>query len=142
MTDTRVIILHKHPVSAKVRFLKQAYGGVCGFEPLPKLAEVMDDAVSEKEDNVISHPKVICQETERFLGLEEDSLELEAEYFERVDVPNGVVNVYLVAIKGNDTPDEALAQKNTSLHLITEMRGLPPAEMELLRRAYVAVMEG
>lgn len=142
MTDTRIIVFHKHPVSAKVQFLKQAYGGVCGFEPLPELASVLDEEVVENNDNVVSHPKVICQQAENQLGLESDSLEIEKEYFQRVDVPSGVINVYLVGIKGHDTPTEILAEHNTSLHLITAFRGLPPAEMELLRRAYVAVMEG
>ena len=35
-----------------------------------------------------------------------------------------------------------LAEQGAELLLITAMRGLPPAEMELLRRAYVAIMEG
>ena len=142
MTDTRVIIFHKHPVSAKVRFLKQAYGGICGFEALPDLASVLDDEALEKEDNVFNHPTVVARQAEQFLGLDEEGLAIEPDYLERVDVPQGLVKVYLLGLKGHDTPDEQLAEQGASLHLITEMRNLPAAEMELLRRAYVAIMEG
>lgn len=142
MSEKRVIIFHKHPVSAKVRFLKQAYGGVCGFEPLPDLASVLDDEVLEKEENVVTHPKAVAQQAEETLQLDSETLQIEKGYLQRVDVPKGVITVYLAGIKGHDTPDDKLAEKDTSLHLITELRGLPPAEMELLRRAYVAIMEG
>ena len=44
--DSRIIIFHKHPVSAKVRFLKHAYGGICGFDTLPQLATFIDSGLS------------------------------------------------------------------------------------------------
>ncbi len=142
MTDIRVIIFHKHPVSAKVRFLKQAYGGICGFESLPALASVLDDEVLEKEDNVVSHPAVIARQAEQVLGLEEGGLDIASEYLQQIDVANGMVNVYLLGLLGHETPDDTLMDQGASLHLITEIRDLPPVEMELLRRAYVAIMEG
>ena len=142
MTDTRVIIFHKHPVSAKVRFLKLAHGGICGFEPLPELASVLDDELLEKEGNVVSHPAVIARQAEQQLGLETAALDIASEYLQRVDVPQGIINVYLLGLLGHDTPDERLAKHGASLHLITEIRSMPAAEMELLRRAYVAIMEG
>ena len=142
MTDSRVIIFHKHPVSAKVRFLKLAYGGICGFEYLHELASVLGDYVLEKEDNVVGHPTMIARQAEKVLGLDDGALDIASEYLQRVDVPNGVINVHLLGILGHDTPDEKLAEHGASLHLITEMRTLPSAEMELLRRAYMAIMEG
>jgi len=142
MNDTRVIILHKHPVSAKVRILRLAHGGICGFEALPELASVLDDEVVEKEGNVISHPAVMARQAEKELALEEGMLDIINKFKQRVDVPQGVINVYLLGLVGHDTPDEGLAEQGASLQLITEMRDLPPAEIELLRRAYVAVMEG
>lgn len=142
MNDTRVIIFHKHPASAKVRFLKYDYGGICGFEALPALASVLDEAVFEKERNVINHPVMIARNAENALKLGENTLETVGEYLQRVDVPQGVINIYLLGLRGRDTPDEALAAQGATLHLITEMRALPVAEMELMRRAYVAIMEG
>lgn len=142
MNDTRIIILHKHPVSAKVRFLRLAHGGICGFEALPDLASVLDDEVPEKEGNIVSHPAVIARQAEKMLALDQGALEIINEYLQRVDVPQGVIGVYLLGLVGHETPDEALAKQGTNLQLITEMRDLPPAEIELLRRAYVTVMEG
>ena len=141
-THDRTIIFHKHPVSAKVRFLKQKHGGICGFDSLPDLANVLDEEILEKEENVINHPIRITRNAEEELKLDEGSLKIESEYFQRVDVPKGIINVYLVGIVGHDTPDETLAEQGMSLKLITEMRDLNPTEMELLRRAYVAIMEG
>jgi len=139
--NTRVIVFHKHPVSAKVLFLKWAHGGVCGFETLPELANVMDE-VQLDQDKVLTHPALVVAWAERTLGLAEGSMDIEAEYLQKVDVPHGSINVYLVGIKGHDTPDEQLAAQGGTLGLITTLRGLPPAEMELLRRAYVVIMEG
>ena len=141
-TQDRTIIFHKHPVSAKVRFLKQQYGGICGFNPLPDLAVVLDDETLDKEENIVSHPSHITRNAEEKLQLSEGSLKIESEYFQKVDIPKGMVNVYLVGIVGHDTPDAILAEQGMSLNLITEMRDLSPTEMELLRRAYVAIMEG
>ena len=140
--QSRIIIFHKHPVSAKVRFLRQAYGGICGFHSLPKLASVVDDDSQPEQDNVVSHPLHITHEAEKTLGLEKDSLQLESEYQQRVEVPDGIISIYLAGIKGHDTPDKTLAENNARLQLITEMRGLVPAEMMLLRRAYEVIMEG
>lgn len=142
MSDTRVIIFHKHPVSAKVRFLKHAYGGICGFDALPDLAAVLDDELLQKDDKVINHPVVIARQAEKALGLEEGVLDIASEYLQRLDVPQGVIDVYLLGLLGHEAPEQQLQKHGASLHLITEMRSLPPAEMELLRRAYVAIMEG
>ncbi len=139
-TETRLIIFHKHPVSARTRFLKLAYGGICGFEPLPKLAQVLDDERLEKEDNVIKHPATLINAAEQELKLDAGSLQIAGEYFERVDVPHATIHVYLAGIGGHDTPDELLQENGAKFHLITEMRGLPPAEMELLHRAYTAIL--
>jgi len=142
MRDTRVIIFHKHPVSAKVRFLKFAYGGICGFEPLPQLAEILNDELFEDEDKVVTHPVVIARQAEKALGIKDGLLDIASEYLQRVDVPNGVISVYLLGLLDHDTPDETLLKQGASLRLITEIGSLPTAEMELLRRAYVAIMEG
>ena len=140
--QNRIIIFHKHPVSAKVRFLRQAYGGICGFDSLPKLSSIIEDDAQSEQDNVVTHPLQITHEAEKYLSLEKDSLQLENEYQQRVEVPDGVVSIYLAGIKGHDTPDQKLEENNTQLQLITEMRGLIPVEMLLLRRAYEVIMEG
>jgi hypothetical protein len=140
--ETRLIIFHKHPVSARTRFLKLGYGGVCGFEPLPKLAQVLEEEEPVEEGTVVNHPAKLLSEAEERLKLEPGSLKIEGEFLQRVDVPQGMIEVFLAGIKGHDTPDETLAENDARLHLITEIRTLAPAEMELLRRAYTAIMGG
>lgn len=141
MDDTRVIIFHKHPVSAKVHFIKQAYGGICGFAELPKLATVLEDETPDDE-NVVQHPQTIAKEVADELKVAQGTVEVVTGYLQYVDTPDGTIKVYLAGMQTHDMPIEALAEKGASPHLITELRGLPPAEMELLQRAYIAIMGG
>jgi len=141
MNDNRIIIFHKHPVSAKVHFVKQAYGGICGFSELPKLASVLDDE-HEIDEIVVQHPAMVAKAVAEGLGVAQADVEVVPSFMQYVDVPDATIKVYLAGMQTHDMPVEALAAKGASLHLITELRGLPPAEMELLQRAYIAIMGG
>ena len=141
MTDTRVIIFHKHPVSAKVHFIKQAYGGICGFAELPRLATVLEDKTPDDE-NVVQHPQMIAKTVAQELKVDQATVEVVTGYLQYVDIPGATIKVYLAGMQTHDMPIAALAAKGASPHLITELRGLPPAEMELLQRAYIAIMGG
>ena len=41
--STRLILFHKHPMSARMNFLRFQNGGVCAFKPLPKLAAIIEN---------------------------------------------------------------------------------------------------
>lgn len=139
--NTRFIFFHKHPVSAKTRFLKLAHGGVCGPEALPPLSQLNDEF--ERDDvKVVMHPSVLADLAAKALALSSSDLVLDLTYRQQVEVPHNLLTVYLVGFKGHDTPDTHLAAHNSRLIAITQAFGLPPVEMELLRRAYATIMEG
>lgn len=139
--DSRIIIFHKHPVSAKVRFLKHAYGGICGFDTLPQLATFIDSGLAGYSGQA-ENPNKVCSDAVQKLQLQKGILEVQEDFEKSIEVPGGIICIYLASIKGLDTPDEQLAIQKMSLHLITELRQIPAIELNLLRSAYEAIMEG
>lgn len=139
--NTRFILFHKHPVSAKTRFLKMAGGNVCGPEALPSLSALKED-YERSDDRVVFHPGVVAEIAARSLGVSSGDLVVETTYRQQVEVPRNTLTVYLIGFKGHDTPDEMLAEQNHRFINLTQAFGLPPVEMELLRRAYMTIMEG
>ena len=41
MNEPRLILYHKQSTSARTRFLRLSYGGICAFEPLPEPLELV-----------------------------------------------------------------------------------------------------
>lgn len=138
---TRIILFHKHPVSASMHFLYFQHGGVCAFKPLPKLASIIDP--KEKDiANTVLHPAAITKWSEEQLGMESGSLQAETEFCERVEVPKGEITVYLAGFKGYEIPDDQMDQLNAKFISLMECVGIPPVEMLLLQKAYGVIMGG
>ncbi|MDD5273298.1 MAG: hypothetical protein PHU14_11315, partial [Methylovulum sp.] len=77
----------------------------------------------------------------QLLRLDNDLLHAEAEFSEQIDTPNGIIAVHLARFMVLDPPHKLLESRNCRMRTLPELRGRPQAEMELLRRAYVKVME-
>ena len=136
--NIRLIFFHKHPVSARMHFLYFPHGSVCAFKSLPKLA-----SLSEKTDSsFVIHPSTISNWAEQQLGLYAGALQVEAEFCERVEVPNGEVTVYLTGFNGYETPDESQSRVGAKFVTLMECVGIPPVEMLLLQKAYRVIMGG
>jgi hypothetical protein len=75
------------------------------------------------------------------MGLPANLLQANMGYHEQVDTPGGVITVYLASFNALDPPLKLMAEKGCKFRTLTELRNRPPAEMELLRRAYALVME-
>lgn len=75
------------------------------------------------------------------LNLDNDVLVSEAGYCEYVDTPKGIITVYMARFKLLDPPHKLMKALGYQLKTLPELRSRPPVEMELLRRAYVKVME-
>lgn len=139
--NTRFILFHKHPVSAKTRFLKMAGGNICGPEALPPLSAIKEEY--ERDDQqVVFHPSVVAEIAAKCLGVSSSDLVVDVTFRQQVEVPRKMLTVYLIGFKGHDTPDAVLSEQNHSFINLTQALGLPPVEMELLRRAYATIMEG
>ncbi|NEX22135.1 hypothetical protein G3480_17795 [Thiorhodococcus mannitoliphagus] len=138
MTDPRLIMYHKHPTSARTRFLRLDYGGVCGFTALPDAAELAEKRIDDS--NLVSHPAFLIRDAETRLGLPSGSLEAESGYRCKVSCPEGAKEVFLARFTSIDPPfDEAEAQGASFIDL-TQARGLPKVELALLRLAYEKIL--
>jgi len=139
MPQARLIIYHKQSTSARLRFLKLATGSVCCFDPLPKLAQVMDD---EPNENLSLHPAAYVNQAAQRLGLTIDDLEAEGEYRAWVDVPDNTVQIFLVRFTTLDPPFTVAATQGAEFIELAQARNLPLVELEPLRKAYELVMSG
>lgn len=134
---------HKSSSSGRTIFFRPASGGVCIFDGLPKLAQIVDEIIKpDEDDNVITLPTLLLTDVASWLGLIKDELEIDSEFFEQVDVVDGLLNIYLVRFKIIDPPFEAAERVGAKFCLLTELRDLMPAELDLLRQAYTAIMGG
>lgn len=132
----RLILLHKHRTSGRVRFLCMD-SGVVAFAPLPTLAALRDEGYSPK---IQFHPAAVVREAEVRLGLPEGAIEPEAEFQAWVDTPAGDVPVLLGAFTAIDPPFAAAERTAGRFIAITDSRSLSEVERNLLRRAYEHVL--
>lgn len=139
IADPRLIMLHKHKSSARIRFLLLEGGTICGFAPLPPLAVLMDEREASK---VAPHPGALVHGAETRLGLPAGSLEAMGDFHVMVDVAGGPVSVFLAAFTTLDPPFRAAEYVGGRFIELTEARMLPPTELQLLRLAYEYLMGG
>jgi hypothetical protein len=126
----RLILFHKQKTSARTRFLRFA-DTVLAFGPLPASATLNADAGA-----VRPHPSAHLHAAEARLGLPAGSLEAVADFQLDVDTPDGTLPVLLAGFTSIDPPFAAAEAIGARFAPITEARGLPPVELELLRHAY------
>ncbi|MDD3529128.1 MAG: hypothetical protein PHS77_04565 [Gallionellaceae bacterium] len=137
--DLRMILVHKQQTSARLRFLRFAHG-MCAFAPLPALSVV--EAAGEGAPAVAHHPNAWLRAAARRLGLDDGALQAETGFHAVVQTPAGPVTVQLASFATVDPPFAAAESLGGRFVDLTEARGGTPAEMELLRRAYVAMLGG
>ncbi|MBK1644423.1 hypothetical protein CKO25_07080 [Thiocapsa imhoffii] len=138
MSSPRLIMYHKHATSARTRFLKLAYGGVCGFSAFPAQARVTDPL--RPPARVVRHPAAIVREAEAHLDLPSGSLEVEPGFRCEVEADQELTQVFLARFKSIDPPFEAAHAQGGRFIDLTQARGLPPVELELLRRSYEQIL--
>lgn len=138
MSDARIILFHKQATSARTRFLRFAGGTVCGFEPLPKNAELME----EEGGRIARHPGATVTAAERRLGLPAGSLEAEGTFRAQVAGRDGPFTIFLAGFTTIDPPFAAASAVGATFIDLTDARTLPPVELALLRRAYELLLGG
>lgn len=137
----RLLLMYKGDISALVMFAQQANGSVCFPDALPALSSALEPAefVTQKLN---LHPTMLVKYINRQLQLDDDLLRPEPGFSEQIDAPGGIVTVHLARFTLLDPPKQLMQNRDCRMRTLPELRGRPPAEMELLRRAYVKVMEG
>lgn len=136
----RLLLFYKGDISALVLFAQHENGSICLPEPLPALSNILEEE-SGYASKVSVHPAVLVQGANQLLNLDNDLLRGEPGYCEYVDTPKGMITVYMARFNLLDPPHKLMQARGYRMRTLPELRGLPPAEMELLRRAYVKVME-
>lgn len=136
--DYRIILYHKQATSARTRFVKFEGDTILGFAPVAKLAQVDDS----KSGNTHLHPSAILRDTEKRLCLDQDALVAEPDFQHSIDIPGDVVQVILAQITTMDPPFEQVENLGGNFIDLTQARGLPPVELDLLRQAYELILGG
>jgi len=138
--SSRVILYYNGAISALTLFVQHPDESVCTPSPLPALSSVLEeDEVPLNIGNI--PPASIVSAISNAMGLPANLLQANIGYREHVDTPNGIITVYLAYFNALDPPRQLMAEKGCKFRTLTELRNRPPAEMELLRRAYALVME-
>lgn len=133
----RLLLFHKQGTSARTRFLRFG-GSLLAFAPLPAGAALR--AEDAAPGNVSPHPAALVRTAEKKLGLSDGSLQVVAEFSATVDTPEGEVPVLLAGFTTIDPPFGAADSVGGQFVALTELRGLPATEMELVRRAYAVIL--
>lgn len=136
--DYRAILFHKQATSARLRFLLFAHNSVCAFDPIPVLAQ----AHASPRQNLVLHPAPVVQRLERELGFDPGVLHAEEGYRFVVEVPSQDIQIVLVAITSMDPPFDLAERIGARFIDLTQARGLPAVELELLRGAYEELLGG
>jgi hypothetical protein len=139
MQIPRLVMFHKQSTSARTRFLVLDYGGVCAFGGLPDLSQLVEMG-EESQEALAHHPASVIRRTERELGLASGSLESEKGFRARVDTPEGLIEVFLARFTSIDPPFEWAEQQGAKFIDLTQARGLPVVELQILRRAYEQIL--
>jgi hypothetical protein len=142
LAEIRVILYHKQATSARTLFLVHAGGSVIAPQPLPPLALVLDEQEPDGIWPLAAHPASVAQALCRHFDLPAGSIEVDAEFTARVDTPGQLLTACIGRLKHTDPPREEFAARGGRFAALTELRGAAPAEMELLRRAYQAILGG
>ncbi|MDD5266380.1 MAG: hypothetical protein PHO08_04535 [Methylococcales bacterium] len=138
--SSRVILYYNGAISALTLFLQHPDESVCSPSPLPALSSVLEEGEMPLTIALMA-PVDMAAAISKIMGLPADLLQANMGYHEQVDTLNGVITVYLAYFNVLDPPRQLMAEKGCKFRTLTELRNRPPAEMELLRRAYALVME-
>lgn len=139
-TTSHIMLYYKGDISALTLFCQFEDGGMC-YPPLPKLTSILEEGDNQAEIMDLNGTKLIKQINELW-KLDDELIVPEPGFYQQVETPNGIATVYLARFKILDPPHDIVNKNNAKLLRLTELAGRLPTEMELLRRAYTALMEG
>jgi hypothetical protein len=136
--DYRVILYHKHPTSARTRFLKFDYDSIFAFQPIVGPATLQE----HRSTPTAVHPAFVARDVEQRLALDEGILKVEGKFSFAVDTSDQSIQIILLEISGVDPPFELAERIEGSFIELLEARELPQIELDLLRKAYEFLLGG
>ena len=137
----RLLLYYKGDISALTLFAQQSNGSVCFPNALPALSSALEEDETEAL-KISMHPATLVNAINRLLQFDKDLLAAEPGFTEQIDAPGGIITVHMARFRLLDPPHKLMLSRDCKMKTLPELRGRPPAEMELLRRAYVKLMEG
>jgi hypothetical protein len=140
LKTSRVILYYNGAISGLTLFVQYPDESVCTPSPLPVLSSVLEEDEMPLTIDLRA-PADIVAAISNTMGLPANLLQANTGYREQVDTPGGIITVYLGCFNVLDPPRQLMAEKGCKFKTLTELRNRPPAEMQLLRRAYALVME-
>ncbi|HCS90377.1 MAG: hypothetical protein N838_11760 [Thiohalocapsa sp. PB-PSB1] len=139
MNSGYLILYHKQSTSARTRFLRHGHGGICGIDALPEDA-LLDPTRGDDDSTLTTHPGMLLRNAENRLKLPRGSLESDLGFRCRVVADDTAGDVHLAHFVSIDPPFEAAHHVGAAFIDLTQARGLPSTELELLRLAYEHVL--
>jgi len=144
LPEPHFIVFHKQGTSARTLFLRMKNGSVILPEPFPFLSSPLetDGLVHDYGRANFGHPATLAQRLATVLALPQESVEVETDFIEPVEIPGATAMVYLARLATVDPPRAHFAGLGGQFCAITELRGGHPVEMALLRKAYELILGG
>ena len=131
----RYLLIHIHPVSARLRFLRANKRHVTLPMTLPQLSALMDDTVVEP---VAQHPAKALSDLRQRLGLSTDEVHLRSDFRYWVETANGAVAVHLAQLLGS----EPMAPPPGSDWIeLPDSFAVSPIEQQLMLKVYQCLLE-
>jgi hypothetical protein len=138
----QLVLYHKHPTSARLRFLRHAHGGVCAAAPLPDDAQIEAGAggCGSEKAAVSTHPGMLLRAAESALGLSRGCIEPDGGFRCHILADGCCAQVHLARFCDIDPPLDAALAVGADFIDLTAARRLPAVELRLLRLAYEHVL--
>lgn len=140
INNFRIILFHKQSTSARTRFMQLANGSICAFDFLPAGSRLETGPVPDKGPEI--HPAAAISDAGIRLDMPPDRFDLEPDYRAWVYSANGPIKIFLARFTHIDPPFESVAKSGGQFIDLTQARGLPAVELDLLRLAYEHILGG
>ena len=139
----RVILSHYDSYSAALVFAR--YGAsILATTPLPQSAAPMSAPgdVTELHAAEQYNPAAVLAAIVAQAGLDPAQLRLDDDFQEWMSSDSGPIRIHLVRFTALDTPRQAIEPLGGVFKSISEMRGLPMIELNLMRQIFNLTMGG
>ena len=123
MSDLALILCHKQATSARLRFAR--FGDT-----------VIAARLAHADGDALPHPGALIPAAVARTGLSAGDIRLDPEFEAAMLTPGGTVTVRLGELTAIDPPFDTVAEADGRFVGLTEIRGIPDTERDVLRLIY------
>jgi hypothetical protein len=132
----RYVIIHIHPVSARLRFLISQKPHLCLPKPLPKLSDLLSNAHNDAK--VVNHPSSYIHDCCALWKIPEKDLAVVPEFKLWVDTPRARLPVYCLHV---DAYQPFIAPAGTAWIDLPDCFELSSVERQIMQEIYKWLLE-